>query len=136
MVALDPEPAAPVGASRLLGWKQAAALFLFSLALFGYSTVGGRPLTMHEARLPQSAREMLAGHEWLLPTVGGRPWVERPPLPHWIVIGMGALAGGLESPWVARLASALAGCLTVLLVAWTTSALLGRRMGLIAGLLL
>ena len=45
----------------------AALVGLFALVLFGFAGFSGRPLTMHEARLPETSREMLANHEWLLP---------------------------------------------------------------------
>ncbi len=53
-------------------------LTLFCAVLFGTALVGGRYLTMHEAVLPQSAKEMYATGEWIVPTSAGRPWLERP----------------------------------------------------------
>src|SRR5574341_938662 len=73
----------------------------FTLVLFGYSLVSGRPLTMHEARLPQTAREMQITGDYLFPTSGGRPWLERPPLPHWITIAFASITGP-QRPGVVR----------------------------------
>ena len=118
-----------------------ALLAAFCLLLFGYSAFSGRPLTMHEARLPQTAREM-AGQsdwrDWVVPTSGGRPWPERPPGPHWVVVAAMAAAGESagKSAAVARLCSALVGTLTVLLTAATAGRLLGRKTGLLSGFLL
>src|SRR5258708_21920496 len=79
-------------------------LAAFCLLLFGYSMVSGRPLSLHEARLPQTSREMMANHDYLVPRSGGRPWLERPPLPHWITIATSAILGQRCDPvWVVRL---------------------------------
>jgi 4-amino-4-deoxy-L-arabinose transferase-like glycosyltransferase len=111
-------------------------LGLVAVTLFGYSTISGRPLTMHEARLPQTAREMKANGDWLLPTSGGRPWLERPPLPHWCVIGVEKLVGCDQAVWVVRLPSALMGTATVLIAAWVAGRWFGRDIGRLTGLLL
>jgi 4-amino-4-deoxy-L-arabinose transferase-like glycosyltransferase len=87
---------------------------IYCLILFGFAGFSGRPLTMHEARLPETSREMLARHDWLLPTSGGRPWLERPPLPHWIVISTMKLFGRVDRVWIVRLPSAVMGTITVL----------------------
>ena len=63
----------------------------FCLLFFGFSLIGGRPLSMHEGVLPQSAREMLADHDWVIPKNGGRPWLESPPLPQWVTVGIASL---------------------------------------------
>ncbi len=116
-----------------------ALLAAFCLLLFGYSGFSGRPLTMHEARLPQTAREM-AGRsdwrDWVVPTSGGRPWPERPPGPHWVVVAAMSAVRQFDAAWVPRLCSAFVGTLAVLLTAWTVSRLLGRGVGLLAGFLL
>ena len=95
--------------------RDAVWVGLYCLILFGFAGFSGRPLTMHEARLPQTSREMLEHHEWLLPTSGGRPWLERPPLPHWFVISAMKIFGRVDRVWIVRLPSALMGSLTVLL---------------------
>src|SRR5947209_8792436 len=91
---------------------------IFSIVLFGYAGISGRPLTMHEARLPQTSREMLATHSWLLPHSGNRPWLERPPLPHWIVIASMKAFGHDDREWAVRAPSALMGVVVVLLMGW------------------
>ncbi|HSV15165.1 MAG TPA: glycosyltransferase family 39 protein [Tepidisphaeraceae bacterium] len=109
---------------------------VFAAVLFGYAGVGGRPLTMHEARLPQTSREMLATHRWLLPHSGIRPWLERPPLPHWIVIGSMKLFGHDDRVWVVRLPSAIMGVIIVLVVGWMSGRWFGRTIGVVAALVL
>ncbi len=97
----------------------------------------GRPLSLHEARLPECSREMFHNHDWLIPRSGGRPWLERPPLPHWITVATTAVLGqGCDSVWVVRLPAAMMGCITVLLTAWIASMWFGRHVALCAGLIL
>ncbi len=111
-------------------------LSLYCILLFGYSLIGGRPLTMHEARLPQTTREMVSSgnwHDWIVPKSGGRPWVERPPLPHWITAAITAPFGGIDTVWKARIPSALAGLFCTLLLASMTSRLFGRQTGILTG---
>ncbi len=112
------------------------AVGLFALLLFGYAAVGGRPLTMHEARLPETSREMLARHDLLLPTSGGRPWLERPPLPHWFVMAAMAVTGHVDRVWVVRLPSAAMGAVGVACAAWVGGRAFGRTAGLLGGLAL
>src|SRR2546427_9209971 len=51
-------------------------LFFFGLAHFGL--VGA-----DEPRYAQIAREMLVRHDWITPTLDGRPWLEKPALYYW-----------------------------------------------------
>jgi 4-amino-4-deoxy-L-arabinose transferase-like glycosyltransferase len=109
-------------------------LLAFCLVLFGVGMYGGRPLTMHESVLAQSSREMLASGDWLVPTSGGRPWLERPPLPQWITAGFIKLFGDRQHEAVVRLGAALAGTWTVLVAAWIAQFFYGRWIGIYAGL--
>jgi 4-amino-4-deoxy-L-arabinose transferase-like glycosyltransferase len=111
-------------------------LAAFALVLFGYGTISGKPLTMHEARLPQLSREMLATGRWLLPHSGERPWLERPPLPHWVTLAVGHVVGRLDRVWIVRIPPVLMGTLTLLMVGWTAARLFGREIGVLSALLL
>jgi 4-amino-4-deoxy-L-arabinose transferase-like glycosyltransferase len=72
-------------------------LFFFGLAYFGL--VGA-----DEPRYAQVAREMLARHDWITPTLGGKPWLEKPPLYYWQAMVAYSIFG--VSDWAARLPSA------------------------------
>jgi 4-amino-4-deoxy-L-arabinose transferase-like glycosyltransferase len=72
-------------------------------------------------------------HHWLIPTVGGDPWLERPPAPMWFICGVYALAGTAQSDAVARFAAVLVAVPIVLLVAGIGSRLYGRGAGFAAG---
>lgn len=113
-----------------------ALLSLFCLLLFGYSLIGGRPLSMHEAVLPQTSREMYADHDWAIPKNGGRPWLENPPLPQWITVGVASLFGRCDEVWIVRIPPAIMGTISVLLVAWMASVWYGRVHGMLSGLIL
>jgi 4-amino-4-deoxy-L-arabinose transferase-like glycosyltransferase len=112
-------------------------LILFGAVLFGYVAFSGRPLTLHEARLPETSREMLTRGDWLVPMDGDRPWLERPPFPHWceMIVAI-ALEQHCDSEWSVRIPAALAGILVILMTAQIASLWFGRRTGLVSGLLL
>jgi len=82
-------------------------LFFFGLAYFGL--VGA-----DEPRYAQVAREMLARHDWITPTLGGKPWLEKPPLYYWQAMLAYRIFG--VSDWAARLSSAADATLMVLAV--------------------
>jgi 4-amino-4-deoxy-L-arabinose transferase-like glycosyltransferase len=91
-----------------------------------------RRLTYHEALVAQGAREILASDNWSYPTIGGLPWLEKPPLPWWLVAGLGCCMGGVTES-VARLPSAMAATGLVLGVALLATRHYGPRVGLLAG---
>jgi 4-amino-4-deoxy-L-arabinose transferase-like glycosyltransferase len=72
-------------------------LFFYGLASFGL-------IGADEPRYAQVAREMAAAHDWITPLLGGKPWLEKPPLYYWQA--MLAYAAFGASDWSARLPSA------------------------------
>jgi 4-amino-4-deoxy-L-arabinose transferase-like glycosyltransferase len=82
-------------------------LFFFGLAYFGL--VGA-----DEPRYAQVAREMLARHDWITPTLGGKAWLEKPVLYYWQTMLAYSVFG--VSDWAARLFSAVDAMLMVLAV--------------------
>lgn len=113
-----------------------ALLVGICVVLFGYSLVDDRVLTTHEAVHCQNVREMLETHEWFIPTYGGRPWLERPPLPHWCTAVFVQVLGRVDESWTYRVGSIVAGTAGVLLTAWMTAMWFGRWMGVLAGAIL
>jgi 4-amino-4-deoxy-L-arabinose transferase-like glycosyltransferase len=79
-------------------------LFFFGLGHFGL--VGA-----DEPRYAQVAREMLARHDWITPTLGGKPWLEKPIFYYWQAMLAYNLFG--VSDWAARLPSAFDATLMV-----------------------
>lgn len=82
-------------------------LFFFGLSYFGL-------IGADEPRYAQIAREMLAGHDWITPVLGGKPWLEKPPLYYWEAMLAYSLFG--VSDWAARLASAADATFMVMVV--------------------
>jgi 4-amino-4-deoxy-L-arabinose transferase-like glycosyltransferase len=75
-------------------------LFLFFYGLGQFGLIGA-----DEPRYAQVAREMLERHDWIVPTLGGKPWLEKPPLYYWQAMVAYRIFGVRD--WAARLPSAL-----------------------------
>jgi 4-amino-4-deoxy-L-arabinose transferase-like glycosyltransferase len=89
-------------------------------------------LTYHEAHVAQAAREMIAAGDPLVPRLDGRPWLEKPPLLHWLIIPL-ARAFGDVTELAARLPSAVAAILLALAVATIAARRFGPTVGGLAG---
>jgi 4-amino-4-deoxy-L-arabinose transferase-like glycosyltransferase len=72
--------------------------FFFGLGAFGLTGAD-------EPRYAQIAREMLARHDWIVPTLNGAPWLEKPALLYGKIMSSYAVFG--VSDWAARVPSAL-----------------------------
>ena len=92
--------------------------FLFlAIAAFYLYGLGAVPLVgPDEPRYAQVAREMLARHDLITPTLGGLPWFEKPPLLYWMMMASYRVFG--VSEFSARLGPAVCGLLTALFVYW------------------
>ena len=88
--------------SRTVDWLLLAGfcgpLFFFGLSSFGL-------LGADEPRYAQVAREMLARHDWITPTLGGQPWLEKPVLYYWQAMLAYKICGVTD--WAARLPAAV-----------------------------
>jgi 4-amino-4-deoxy-L-arabinose transferase-like glycosyltransferase len=73
-------------------------LFFYGLGAFGL-------LGADEPRYAQIAREMLNRSDWVTPTLGGKPWLEKPVLYYWQAMVAFRIAGVTDQ--VARLPGAL-----------------------------
>jgi 4-amino-4-deoxy-L-arabinose transferase-like glycosyltransferase len=82
-------------------------LFFFGLAYFGL-------LGADEPRYAQVAREMFSRRDWITPTLGGEPWLEKPALYYWQTMLAYRVFG--VSDWAARLPSAVDATLMVVAV--------------------
>jgi 4-amino-4-deoxy-L-arabinose transferase-like glycosyltransferase len=79
-------------------------LFFYGLASFGL-------IGADEPRYAQVAREMFARHDWITPTLSGKPWLEKPALYYWQAMIAYAVFG--VSDWAARLPAAVDATLMV-----------------------
>jgi len=86
-----------------------AFFFFWQLSAFGL-------LGADEPRYAQVAREMLERGDWITPTLGGEPWLEKPPLYYWQAMAAYKIFG--VSDWAARLPSAIDATAMVLAVYW------------------
>lgn len=81
--------------------------FLFFYGLGQFGLVGA-----DEPRYAQVAREMLDRHDWVTPTLGGRPWLEKPPLYYWQAMLAYSISGAGDV--AARIPSAIDATLLVI----------------------
>jgi len=106
-----PALANPIASNRVSDWLLLAGfcgfLFFFGLSYFGL--VGA-----DEPRYAQVAREMLSHHDWITPTLGDKPWLEKPALYYWETMLAYVVVG--VSDWAARLPSAVDATLMVIAV--------------------
>ena len=79
--------------------------FFFGLGAFGL-------LGADEPRYAQIAHEMLARHDWIVPTLNGAPWLEKPVLLYWKMMGSYSIFG--VSDWAARIPAAVHATVAVL----------------------
>ncbi len=86
-----------------------ACLFFFFFGLGAFGLVGA-----DEPRYAQIAREMLARHDWIVPTLNGQPWLEKPVLLYWREMVAYSIFGVQD--WAARFPSATFAALLVLAV--------------------
>jgi 4-amino-4-deoxy-L-arabinose transferase-like glycosyltransferase len=96
----------------------ALGLLLAAALVFGIN-LGVSPLRdWDEGTVAQVAREIhargTASQIWPVPTLHGEPYVNKPPLVHWLIAGAFALGGVNE--WTARLPGAAFGAVSVPLV--------------------
>ena len=90
------------------------AVFLLAVFLF-FFRLGDRPFrNPDEGRYADIAQEMVAGRDWIKPTVFGIAYLRKPPLFYWLVAGSFKVFG--QSEWAARAVPALFGVLSVLIV--------------------
>jgi len=115
-----------------LSWRYLACLGMLSGLAFGLGLGSSMRLTYHEAFVAQGAREILSSGHWWYPTIGGLPWLEKPPLPFWLVAGLGWCAGEV-SPSVARLPSAVAAVVLVLGIGLLATRHYGSAVGMLSG---
>ena len=119
--------------TRLGSARLGAVLGLALLTLTVGLGSAGR-LTYHEAFVAQAAREMIASGDLLTPTIGGLPWLEKPPLAIWFVALLGRVVGGVSEA-IARTPSVVAALALVLTVAMLAARRFGPAVGLLAGLI-
>lgn len=126
-------PARPPEESPRGSWVDLLLVLTVAILLF-FSRLGIPLLEPEEARYAEIPRQMLLEGEWLVPTLHGQPYLDKPPLMYWMVMGSYSLFGVHD--WAARLVPGLCGVLTVL-VSWLWARqVAGRRAALLGAMLL
>ncbi|MBF0298877.1 MAG: glycosyltransferase family 39 protein [Oligoflexia bacterium] len=87
-----------------------------------------------EGRYAIIAREMVQSGDWIVPRMNSLQYIEKPPMHYWMTAISFSLFG--EHEWSARLWSAIAGMLGILMMMWTARRIYGREVALYSGLLL
>ena len=115
--------------------RHALLVILIALAaLLHVVTIGtGDLYSETEGQYAGAAREMVASHNWLLPTNNGIPRLQKPPLLYWVIIASYKILGVNEA--AARLPVALAVVATVALIFLIGEKLSDYWRGFIAGLI-
>jgi 4-amino-4-deoxy-L-arabinose transferase-like glycosyltransferase len=103
---LQPAPAGSFSLRSELLTTLIFCAFLFFYGLGGFGLVGA-----DEPRYAQIAREMLARHDWVVPVLNGKPWLEKPVLYYWGAMLSYSVFGVRD--WAARVPSALLATLMV-----------------------
>lgn len=88
----------------------------------------------HEPYVGGIIQEMARMGNWVVPTLNGKPYLEKPPLFYWMGL-LSTGAAGSFTPWALRLPSALMALGTVIWIAWLGCRLASPRAGLWAGAL-
>src|SRR5437588_911578 len=87
-----------------------------------------------EAHYAQTSREMLAAHNWMVPTYDGQPFFDKPVLFHWLQMLSFSVLGATE--FAARLVPAIAALGLVGCTAWLGAELFTVNTGELAALML
>jgi hypothetical protein len=122
-------------ADQDLGVRRSSLLIVLLLpAAILYPTLGFHLLEPDEGRYAQIPKEMLINNDWVVPTLQGQPYLDKPPLMYWLV-ALSYRTFGI-SPEAARLVPALCVHLTILAVYLIGRPSLGERAAFWAALLL
>ncbi len=115
---------------------------LFVLALYLLPSQWRALSETSEARIAVTARNMIKSGNWVVPEINGKPRLNKPPLPYWLVaytaqiLGPDAEENRLVSVRAAVLPSALLGAACIFLIILFGSHMHGRSTGLLAGAIL
>jgi 4-amino-4-deoxy-L-arabinose transferase-like glycosyltransferase len=112
----------------------AAGVTAGAAALF-FARLGARALWSSEGRWAEIVREMRLTGNYFWPTINGHLYFDKPLLSYWFILAVSHLTGG-ASETAARIPSALAGWLGVVLVMVLGARLYDRASAALAGLIL
>lgn len=108
----------------LLGWTTLLAF---------YDLGGGARFEPIDCWVAQTAREMLAADDWLVPRFSGETRMQKSPGPYWAVMVASLLRGTPVDETSARIPNALAAVVLVATIFWLTRRIAGDRAAVFAG---
>jgi 4-amino-4-deoxy-L-arabinose transferase-like glycosyltransferase len=111
-----------VSGRRILGWPTLLWTALAALVLFGLGLDNHELWDYFEPYVAGIVREMATTRDWVVPTLNGHPYLEKPPL-FYAFSALVCRAAGTFEPWALRLPSAILALATVV---W--SSFLGWRL--------
>src|SRR5438128_11003085 len=82
-----------------------AIVSLFWAAIF-LPALGSLELKGEEGRRIMPAVTMIETGDWIVPRLGGKPYLRKPPLMNWLIVASFEIFG-TKNEWTARLPSAL-----------------------------
>jgi dolichol-phosphate mannosyltransferase len=120
----------PVATGGLLAF----ALLLLIAVFLCFCRLHSPLLEPEEARYAEIPRQMLAADRWIVPTLHGQDYLDKPPLFYWLLMGSYSLFGVHD--WAARLAAGFIACATIAVTGLWGRRALGPRAGLCAAMVL
>ena len=116
-------------------WRRAAAIVLVMAAVILFARLGSRALWASEFRWAEISREMILSGNYFWPTIDGRVYYDKPLGTYWLVIGATHLTRAMDET-AARIPSAVAGLLSILLLILLARRLFDWPTGVLSGLIL
>jgi 4-amino-4-deoxy-L-arabinose transferase-like glycosyltransferase len=95
-------------------------------ALTSFWMLPSRSLDSHECFVSVTSREMIQNHDYIWPTLNGKPRLQKPPLCYWLVAGIAKVTGDIDE-LSARLPSALFAFLSAIAILYYLSQWLSLR---------
>lgn len=105
-----------ISGRRILGWQTLLWTAVAALILFGLGLGNHELWDYFEPYVAGIVREMATTGDWIVPTLNGHPYLEKPPL-FYVLGALVCRATGSFEPWALRLPSALLAMATVV---WTS----------------
>jgi 4-amino-4-deoxy-L-arabinose transferase-like glycosyltransferase len=123
----------PAAVDRRGHFARGAALFLLAFVLF-FSRLDAPLLEPEEARYAEIPRQMLVHGSFSVPLLHGEAYYHKPPLMYWLVMASYQVFDVHD--WAARLVPGMLGVLTVLLVYFWGTPILGSRAAFLSAVVL
>lgn len=113
---------------RYIYWSAGLLLLVSTILCL---SISHRELYWEEGRRVMAAREMISSGDYIIPTVSGKPYLNKPPLYPWLTAIAGTFRGEVDAVSV-RIPTLLATLLTGAYLVWTGFRLGTMRIGFLA----